>query len=62
MSKQATNSWCKVETLVFAIAIFSGIFSTKLDCLAWFSFLLLLLVHMLIDKDYLEEWTEWLWK
>ena len=62
MSKQATNTWCKAETLVFLIAIIAGIFSTKLDCLAWFLFIVLLLVHMLIDKDYLEEWTEWLWK
>ena len=62
MSKKATNTWCKVETLVFILAISAGLVSTKLDYIAWFSFIVLLLVHMLIDKDYLEEWTEWLWK
>lgn len=62
MSKQATNVWCKIETLIFVVAIIGGIISTKLACLAWLSFLVLLLTHMLLDKNYMEEWCEWLWK
>lgn len=62
MSKQATNVWCKIETLIFVVAIIGGIISTKLACLAWLSFLVLLLAHMLLDKNYMEEWCEWLWK
>ena len=62
MSKQATNVWCKIETLIFVVAIIGGIISTKLACLAWLSFLILLLAHMLLDKNYMEEWCKWLWK
>lgn len=62
MSKQATNAWCKIETLIFVVAIIGGIISTKLACLAWLSFLVLLLAHMLLDKNYMEEWCKWLWK
>lgn len=62
MSKQATNVWCKIETLIFVVAIIGGIISTKLACLAWLSFLVLLLAHMLLDKNYMEEWCDWLWK
>ena len=62
MSKQATNVWCKIETLIFVVAIIGGIISTKLACLAWLSFLVLLLAHMLLDKNYMDEWCEWLWK
>ena len=62
MSKQATNVWCKIETLIFVVAIIGGIISTKLACLAWLSFLVLLLAHMLLDKNYMEEWCKWLWR
>ena len=62
MSKQATDVWCKIETLIFVVAIIGGIISTKLACLAWLSFLVLLLAHMLLDKNYMEEWCKWLWK
>lgn len=62
MSKQATNVWFKIETLIFVVAIIGGIISTKLSCLAWLSFLVLLLAHMLLDKNYMEEWCKWLWK
>lgn len=62
MSKQATNSWCRVETLVFILAIIAGPVSTKLDYIAWLSFFTLILVHMILDRDYLEEWCKWLWK
>lgn len=62
MSKHATNVVCKVETAIFLIAIIGGIISTKLACLAWLSFLVLLLAHMLLDKNYMEEWCKWLWK
>lgn len=62
MSKQATNVWCKIETLIFVVAIIGGIISTKLAYLAWLSFLVLLLAHMLLDKNYMEEWCKWLWK
>ena len=62
MSKKATNTWCKVETLVFILAISAGPVSTTLDYIAWLSFFALILVHMILDGDYLEEWCKWLWK
>ncbi|WP_286007206.1 hypothetical protein [Ligilactobacillus aviarius] len=62
MSKNATNTMCKVETAIFLIAIVSGIISTKLAVGCWVTFLATLLIHMILDKSYLEEWCDWLWQ
>lgn len=62
MSKKTTNFWCEVETAVFVIAIFAGMISTKLTCAAWITFALMIVIHSLLDKEYLEEWFEWLTK
>lgn len=61
MSKHATNVMCKVETAIFLIAIVSGIISTKLAVGCWVAFLALILVHMILDKNYLKEWCTWMW-
>ena len=62
MSKHATNVMCKVETAIFLIAIVSGIVSTKLTTGCWVAFLIVLLIHMILDKNYLQEWCDWLWQ
>ena len=62
MSKHATNTMCKVETAILLIAIVSGIISIKLAVGCWVAFLIVLLVHMILDKSYLEEWCDWLWQ
>lgn len=62
MSKHATNVMCKVETAIFLIAIVSGIISTKLAIGCWVVFLAMLLVHMILDKNYLKEWCDWMWQ
>ena len=62
MSKHATNVMCKVETAICLIAIVSGIISTKLAVGCWVAFLIVLLVHMILDKNYLKEWCDWLWQ
>ena len=62
MSKQATNTMCKIETGISLIAIVSGVVSTKLAIGCWITFLIVLLGHMLIDKSYLKEWCDWLWQ
>lgn len=62
MSKQTTNKLCKVETAIFAIAIVSGMISTKLTCAAWITFALTIGIHAILDNEYLEEWFRWLTK
>ena len=62
MSKKATNTICKVETAICLIAIVSGVISTKLAIGCWITFLIVLLVHMILDKSYLKEWCDWMWQ
>jgi len=62
MSARVTNFLCKIETAISLVAIVSGIVSTKLAIGCWIAFLIVLLVHMLLDKSYLEEWCDWLWQ
>ena len=62
MSKQATNFLCKVETVIMLIAIVMGVVCSKVSGMCWLAFLIAILIHIAIDKNYLKEWCDWLWK
>lgn len=62
MPAKVTNFLCRVETAICLVAIILGIICSKLSALCWLAFMIAILIHILIDKNYLEEWCEWLWK
>lgn len=62
MSAKATNFLCKVETLIAVVAIAMGVVCSKVSAMCWLAFLIAILIHISIDKNYMKEWCDWLWK
>nr|WP_321314988.1 hypothetical protein [uncultured Ligilactobacillus sp.] len=49
-----------VESFLFFATFIVGLISSKTVGMIWLSFLIILLVHWLIDKDYAEEWVRYI--
>lgn len=49
-----------VENFLFFATFIVGLISSKTVEMLWLSFLIILLVHWLIDKDYAEEWVRYI--
>lgn len=62
MSAKTTNFLCKVETMIAIFAIVMGLVCSKVSAMCWLAFIIAILIHISIDKNYLKEWCDWLWK
>ena len=49
-----------VESFLFFATFIVGLISSKTVGMIWLSFLIILLVHWLIDKDYANEWVRYI--
>lgn len=49
-----------VETALFAAMMFCGLISNQLEVCAWLGFFGTLLIHIIIDRDYAHEWTDFI--